>query len=146
MDSSAKWFWELVYTVSFVIILCISTVDSAKTRNDKIGVRNIGGGLVELLEYYYEYGHASEESKATLTIQERNGQEEVLVEVFLNGQVGLDKVVAMVEKTGSTVVAKFAGFRFGVLSAYVPLNKIETVAQIVGVQSEMGVTRPVHGS
>jgi hypothetical protein len=66
----------------------------------------------------------------------------VLVDIYLDGQVSLDALVAQLKSAGANVTGVNAAFRKGAVSAYVPPNQIEGLAATSGLRLMKMSLRP----
>jgi Subtilase family len=73
----------------------------------------------------------------------RDSQSRVLVNFHLNGKTPLSEVRDQVKAAGGNVIAESSKYRNGVLSAFVPVNKLTELARSPGVLSMSMGHRPI---
>jgi len=77
---------------------------------------------------------------ATNRLATRDADGRVLVDIHLNGKASIDIVRSQLTAAGAKIVAENSAYRRGVMSAFVPVNKVAEMAGAPGVLS-MSLTR-----
>jgi hypothetical protein len=91
---------------------------------------NIDNGLHRLLtagDQHQKVANATSYRAKVAKLQHatiRDSEQRVLIEVHLNGSVGLDKVGAQINDLGGKVMNQSTTYRQGVVSAFIPANRV----------------------
>lgn len=97
---------------------------------------NLGGGLRHLVEARATATPAAVSAAALMEPRVmRDTQNRVLVNVWLDGNRPLATVHQTLAGLGANVAAELAGYRKGVISAYVPVERASDAARLAGVRS-----------
>jgi Subtilase family len=140
-NSLPKRFFS-VFVATYFILRVVSP-DSLGAASDTPG--NLDNGLRHLMA-------EEEQSKAATSAQRplglarkavRDTQNRVLVNVHLDGKTPLSDVRAQVTAAGANVIAESTKYKNGVLSAFVPVNKLAELARSPGVLSISMGHRPI---
>mmetsp|Transcript_45722 Transcript_45722/g.74582 ORF Transcript_45722/g.74582 Transcript_45722/m.74582 type:complete len:845 (-) Transcript_45722:750-3284(-) len=131
-------------------VACVAAAASQNALDE-----NIGGGLRELREQYWDTtkrttgpfhqtrnlrDHASE----LLTVRENSdGVPEVALDIFLRSAKNVPFVTNQLRAFGYNVLGSFSRGRYSAIAAFVPVHNLSTIARLPGVLSVMGSGRPV---
>ncbi|HXM32877.1 MAG TPA: S8 family serine peptidase [Chthoniobacterales bacterium] len=105
---------------------------------------NLGLGLKQILELFQQ-DQAQARSKIASTgsiMSDASGR--VLVNIYLDGKNAPDRVAAQLADLGLEIIAVETQWRSGVISAWLPIVKSISVANLAGVQSVMLARRPIR--
>jgi len=104
---------------------------------------NLGGGLRPLLNRFEAdhkglMSHLQQDSRIGLDEQKR-----VRVDIYADGKVPLSDLGARLEKLEGSVSLIYPGYRHGVITAYLPMDKMASAARLPGVSSVILAYNPV---
>ena len=105
---------------------------------------NLGLGLKQIVELYQQ-DQAQARGKIASTasiLSDASGR--VVVNIYLDGKSAPDKVAAQLVDLGLEIIAVETQWRSGVISAWLPIAKAASVANLAGIQSVMLARRPVR--
>ena len=129
----------------FLAALCIFSLPAVAQEPPP----NLGRGLRELAGEFdarQQAGTPEPESfRGAVAISPRaqaDARDRVLVEVVLDGKAPLAQVRRSCERLGGSVTAAVAWYRHGKLSAWMPLEQVESLARIEGVSAVHLAPRP----
>lgn len=104
---------------------------------------NLGGGLRALLGRYQQDPSHFDAILTQSQYLNYDAQSRVLVEVHPSGRLTLDRLASTLRGFGAEVLTIDPNWRLGVVSAYVPMNRVAAIAAASGVSSVVLVHKPV---
>src|ERR1700686_3804765 len=138
----------------FLYLICaVAVVATAQGQNSpaatpisSAGVtpENLGLGLKQIVELYQQ-DQAQARSKIASTgsiMSDATGR--VVVNIYLDGKNAPDQATAQLVELGLEIIAVETRWRNGVISAWLPIAKATSVANLSGVQSVMLARRPLR--
>ncbi len=139
-----------------ILILITSAVTAISTAHGQnspaltpvsgavVAPENLGLGLKQIFELY-QADQAQARSKVASTgsiMSDASGR--LVVNIYLNGKTAPGQVAAQLSDLGLEIIAVETHWRNGVISAWLPIAKATSVANLPGVQSVMLARRPLR--
>ena len=139
-----------------ILILITSAVTAISTAHGQtspaltpvsgavVAPENLGLGLKQIFELY-QADQAQARNKVASTgsiMSDASGR--VVVNIYLDGKTAPDRMTAPLSDLGLEIIAVETHWRNGVISAWLPIAKATSVANLPGVQSVMLARRPLR--
>ena len=105
---------------------------------------NLGLGLKQLVELSQQNQGQLQSRIASSRSVMSDASGRVVVNIYLNGKISAADLTAKLIELGLEIVAVDSHWRSGVISAWLPIAKATSVANLPGVQSVMLAPRPVR--
>lgn len=105
---------------------------------------NLGLGLKQIVELYQQDQTQARSQVASSRAIMSDSSGRVVVNIYLDGKIAPEQMAAQLVDLGLEIMAVETRWRSGVISAWLPIAKSISVANLPGVQSVMLARRPVR--